>query len=392
MAAAITIDAVSKRYELGTAGATRLGEAVAGLLRRRTPPTTFWALQDVSFEVAEGEVLGLVGRNGAGKSTLLKILSRITDPTAGEVRVLGKLGSLLEVGSGFHPELTGRENIFLSGAILGMARREIRERFDEIVDFADVEHFLDTPVKRYSSGMYVRLAFAVAAFLSTDILLVDEVLAVGDSEFQRKCLGRMNEVSSAEGRTVVFVSHNMTAVATLCHRVCLLEDGRLKEQGESSTVIDSYMRGAATHLLTSSDSAILRSAAFRGASAVAGQGLLLDFEFEIEAPEPGLALDLILRHEGDAVLFASSGHYGHADGLHRGRRTVRASIGPINLATGAYVLDVKVGRPMIGWIEEHDALIEVQVDRQVADTRFELTAQRRLGYVIPQQQWTEADS
>ena len=169
----------------------------------------FWALKDVSFEVSEGEVLGIIGRNGAGKSTLLKILSRITEPTAGRVTLRGRVASLLEVGTGFHPELTGRENIYLNGAILGMSRAEIRKKFDEIVAFAEVERFLDTPVKRYSSGMYVRLAFAVAAHLEPEILIVDEVLAVGDAEFQKKCLGKMNDVSRREGRTVLFVSHNM---------------------------------------------------------------------------------------------------------------------------------------------------------------------------------------
>src|SRR5215472_5807850 len=185
----------------------------------------FWALKDVSFEVKQGDVLGIIGRNGAGKSTLLKILSRITEPTAGRVTLRGRVASLLEVGTGFHPELTGRENIYLNGAILGMSRTEIRRKFDEIVAFAEVEKFLDTPVKRYSSGMYVRLAFAVAAHLEPEILIVDEVLAVGDAEFQNKCIGKMNSVATAEGRTVIFVSHNMAVVEHLCQRVILLKNG-----------------------------------------------------------------------------------------------------------------------------------------------------------------------
>ena len=185
----------------------------------------FWALRDVSFEVNEGEVLGIIGRNGAGKSTLLKILSRITEPTAGRVTLRGRVASLLEVGTGFHPELTGRENIYLNGAILGMTRAEIRKKFDEIVAFAEVDKFLDTPVKRYSSGMYVRLAFAVAAHLEPEILIVDEVLAVGDAEFQKKCLGKMEDVSRREGRTVLFVSHNMGAIRSLCMSALLLETG-----------------------------------------------------------------------------------------------------------------------------------------------------------------------
>src|SRR6059036_3777252 len=199
-----------------------------------------WALDDVSFEVKRGEVVGIIGRNGAGKSTLLKILSRITEPSAGRVEIRGRVASLLEVGTGFHPELTGRENIYLNGAILGMARTEIRRKFDEIVAFAEVEKFLDTPVKRYSSGMYVRLAFAVAAHLEPEILVVDEVLAVGDAEFQKKCLGKMSEVAKG-GRTVLFVSHNMAAINRLCRRGLLLEEGHVKFDGDAQTATSMYM-------------------------------------------------------------------------------------------------------------------------------------------------------
>src|SRR5262249_28346776 len=191
---------------------------------------TFWALKDVSFDVKKGEVVGIIGRNGAGKSTLLKVLSRITEPTTGRVRIRGRVASLLEVGTGFHPELTGRENVYLNGAILGMTREEIKRKFDEIVAFAEIEKFLDTPVKRYSSGMYVRLAFAVAAHLEPEILIVDEVLAVGDFEFQRRCLGKMNAVAHS-GRTVLFVSHNMTAIEELCSRSILLKNGVIERAG-----------------------------------------------------------------------------------------------------------------------------------------------------------------
>ena len=200
----------------------------------------FWALDDVSFGVGRGEVVGIIGRNGAGKSTLLKILSRITEPTRGRVRIKGRVASLLEVGTGFHPELTGRENVYLNGAILGMSRAEIRRKFDEIVAFAGVERFLDTPVKRYSSGMYVRLAFAVAAHLEPEILVVDEVLAVGDAEFQKKCLGKMQDVSR-DGRTVLFVSHNMLAVQRLCSRALYLENGQLKASGRVADIVANYL-------------------------------------------------------------------------------------------------------------------------------------------------------
>jgi lipopolysaccharide transport system ATP-binding protein len=207
----------------------------------------FWALKDVSFDVQEGEVLGIIGRNGAGKSTLLKVLSRITEPTTGEVRMRGRVASLLEVGTGFHPELTGRENVFLNGAILGMRQAEIKAKFDEIVAFSGVERFLDTPVKRYSSGMYVRLAFAVAAHLEPEILIVDEVLAVGDAEFQKKCLGKMQDVAG-QGRTVLFVSHNMIAVQSLCTRALLFDSGLVVRDSDVNSTIDRYLRrdGSAT--------------------------------------------------------------------------------------------------------------------------------------------------
>src|SRR5207245_2821375 len=206
----------------------------------RSTSEIFWALRDVSFEVKRGEVVGIIGANGAGKSTLLKILNRITEPTTGGADVYGRVGALLEVGTGFHPELTGRENIFLNGAILGMSRAEIRQKFDEIIAFAEIEKFLDTPVKRYSSGMYVRLAFAVAAHLEPEILLVDEVLAVGDAAFQSKCIGKMEGVAR-EGRTVVFVSHDMAAVESLCTRCFLLDGGRLELSGTPHEVTTHYV-------------------------------------------------------------------------------------------------------------------------------------------------------
>ena len=217
-------------------------EARSPFARKGASTEDFWALRDVSFEIRRGEVVGIIGRNGAGKSTLLKVLSRITEPSAGRVLLRGRVASLLEVGTGFHPELTGRENVFLNGAILGMTREEIRRKFDEIVAFAEVEKFLDTPVKRYSSGMYVRLAFAVAAHLEPEILIVDEVLAVGDAQFQKKCLGKMQAVSSHEGRTVLFVSHNMVAVQSLCSRAILLDQGGLVSDSAVEPAIAGYLQ------------------------------------------------------------------------------------------------------------------------------------------------------
>ncbi len=248
---AIRAEGLSKQYRIGAAPEKyrTLRETLAGVvkapfrrLRGQLPSTNahIWALKDVSFTVEQGQVLGIIGRNGAGKSTLLKVLSRVTEPTEGEVEIHGRVGSLLEVGTGFHPELTGRENIYLNGAILGMRRAEIERKFDEMVDFSGVEQFIDTPVKRYSSGMYLRLAFAVAAHLEPEILVVDEVLAVGDAEFQRKCLGKMDEVAG-QGRTVLFVSHNMSAILQLTREAILLEGGRIARRGPTGEVVDDYL-------------------------------------------------------------------------------------------------------------------------------------------------------
>ena len=259
--AVIQVENLSKRYRLGLKekkAETLLGQVIATL---RSPVTNFrrlanlarfngeddsvfWALNDVSFEVKKGEVLGVIGRNGAGKSTLLKILSRITEPTSGSIKIQGRVASLLEVGTGFHPELTGRENVYMNGTILGMRRKEIDRKFDEIVGFSGVEKFIDTPVKFYSSGMKVRLGFAVAAHLEPQILIVDEVLAVGDAEFQKKCMGKMDEVATKEGRTILFVSHSMPAIKTLCSKALLLEHGKLKYLGTAEKTINQYFKRA----------------------------------------------------------------------------------------------------------------------------------------------------
>jgi len=254
----ISVENVTKAYRLGMIGGGTLKEDFArwwARMRGKPDPLRkigeehnarligqeFWALQNVSFQVKDGEVLGIVGRNGAGKSTLLKILSQVTAPTSGEIKVKGRIASLLEVGTGFHPELTGRENIFLNGAILGMTKAEIRRKLEEIIDFSGIEEFIDTPVKRYSSGMYVRLAFAVAAHLEPEILVVDEVLAVGDASFQKKCLGKMGEAAK-RGRTVLFVSHNMQAVMSLCNRAMLFEGGKLIDSGDPHSITEKYLK------------------------------------------------------------------------------------------------------------------------------------------------------
>lgn len=251
MKQAIVIDKLSKKFKKGEQESySMLRDSIADWftkphrkLKEQLNPQEFWALKDISFTVKQGEAFAIIGKNGAGKSTLLKILSRITPPTKGSAKLKGRVGSLLEVGTGFHPELTGRENIFLNGAILGMSQQEVKAKFDEIVNFAEIEQFLETPLKRYSSGMYMRLAFAVAAHLDPEILLVDEVLAVGDREFQKKCLGKMGDVAG-EGRTVLFVSHNMTAVRSLCSRGILLDKGKIKTKGSVEKITSKYLAAA----------------------------------------------------------------------------------------------------------------------------------------------------
>lgn len=263
MSIAIKVENLSKAYQLGEIGTGTISrdlERYWAKLRGKEDPflkigeandrtkkgtsDVVWSLKDLNFEIEQGDAVGIIGRNGAGKSTLLKILSRVTSPTIGRVKIKGRVASLLEVGTGFHPELTGRENIYLNGAILGMRKAEIKKHFDAIVDFSGVERYVDTPVKRYSSGMYVRLAFAVAAHLESEILVVDEVLAVGDAEFQKKCLGKMNDVSKGEGRTVLFVSHNMGSIVSLCNKSILLENGIIKAIDKTSIIVDKYIHNS----------------------------------------------------------------------------------------------------------------------------------------------------
>ncbi|MGZ4972911.1 MAG: ABC transporter ATP-binding protein [Limisphaerales bacterium] len=302
---------ISKRYRLGATHAhDTLRDRITHSLRRLVSSGSeksngdeiLWALSDISFDVDQGDVVGVVGRNGAGKSTLLKILSRITEPTSGEIRVRGRLASLLEVGTGFHPELTGRENIFLNGAILGMKQAEVRKKFDAIVAFSEVEKFLDTPIKRYSSGMYVRLAFAVAAHLEPEILVVDEVLAVGDAQFQSKCLGKMGEVAR-EGRTVLFVSHNMAAVSALCRKGLLLQGGRLTKTGPIEEIVSAYVAttGQGAHQFTAtnrSGSGTVRItnvevSSSRGQNVVVC-GAKMTFTISYEAQKPDLPIQFVV--------------------------------------------------------------------------------------------------
>ena len=323
----IKVEHISKQYQLGLRQQPyqTLREALAGawraplkrLRRDRGGSETLWALEDVSFEVFPGEIIGIIGRNGAGKSTLLKILSRITEPTMGRAELYGRVGSLLEVGTGFHSELTGRENIFLNGAVLGMRRTEIAQKFDEIVAFAEVERFLDTPVKHYSSGMYMRLAFAVAAHLEPEVLVVDEVLAVGDAEFQAKCLGKMGAVAH-QGRTVLFVSHNMAAVQSLCKSVIYLHDGKIVDKGSQERVVKNYLGqvSASTETTWSSmasapgnDRVRIHRVAARPVEGSASDAItietpiVLEFEYWNLAPNTRLNLSLHLYNERGIRVF-----------------------------------------------------------------------------------------
>jgi lipopolysaccharide transport system ATP-binding protein len=321
----IQAEGLGKRYRRGVPASTgtlrdslvRIFRSPLGVLRR-APEDLFWALRDVSLEVREGEILGLIGRNGAGKTTLLKILTRITRPTTGWAEIRGRVRSLLEVGTGFHSELTGRENTYLSGSILGMGKREIERKFDEIVAFAEIDKFIDTPVKHYSSGMYVRLAFAVAAHLEPEILLVDEVLAVGDASFQKKCIGKMSEVSR-QGRTIVFVSHNMTAMRKLCTRVLWIDGGQIVDQGDAGKVIDHYLQRNTVSRLESvweeelapgDDCVRLRSA--RVILPEDAEGLIsvhtslqIEFSYWNYVPDAVLNLSMLLFNSDDVCVFVT---------------------------------------------------------------------------------------
>ncbi|HYO98997.1 MAG TPA: ABC transporter ATP-binding protein [Pyrinomonadaceae bacterium] len=386
----IQVENLSKLYYLGqhsqasaSPGGAFINAATSSLRmlarrRRLAEARPFWALKDLSFEVRRGEIVGIIGRNGAGKSTLLKILARVTKPTSGAADIYGRVGCLLEVGTGFHPDLSGRENIYLNGAILGMKREEIARKFDEIVDFAESGDFLDTPVKHYSSGMYLRLAFAVAAHLEPEILLLDEVLAVGDAAFQKKCLGKMQEVSRA-GRTILFVSHNMAAVQQMCERVLLLDSGKLRDEGTPAAVIAHYLSDAsqeehgdfdlANHSARLPDCAPvirrLRLSAEGSPSASArfhpGQKMIVELLLEPAAVirEPRVAIS-IEDHVGQRITTVAS--YFQNDRLPDIERPCRVRCAlPVRLGSGRYLLSVSIANKYQGMIDglHHAAWFEV---------------------------------
>lgn len=415
---AIEVKGLSKRYHIGVREKyptlrEALVRATSQPLRavrywasgqENEDPAALWALRDIDLEVNQGEVVGIIGRNGAGKSTLLKVLSGITEPTAGYADIYGRVGSLLEVGTGFHMELTGRENIFMNGALLGMRRREIKRKFDEIVAFAEVEKFLDTPVKRYSSGMYMRLAFAVAAHLEPEILIVDEVLAVGDVAFQRKCLGKMGNFAR-EGRTILFVSHNMVAIQSLCNRAILLDQGQIVSQGQPAQVVSNYLQASSSKLTEQvwndratapgNDKVRLRRVCLRPDTAEPSDPvtmrtpIIMEFEFWNLLPEAHLILNFQLINEQGTVPFASnptdqSGWHGHPS--PRGLFCSRCYIPGDLLKAGQY-------RVLLSVIKDDSYVIYQHEDALVFEVQDSVELRRgwhgqMVGIVRPLLKWT----
>jgi lipopolysaccharide transport system ATP-binding protein len=366
---AVAVRGLSKSYTIAHNAAkhTMLGEALMHRIKnplQRAGKETFWALKDVEFDIKKGDVVGIIGRNGAGKSTLLKVLSQITEPTTGEVRLYGRVGSLLEVGTGFHPELTGRENIYLNGAILGMRRSEIDRQFEAIVDFAEVEQFLDTPVKRYSSGMYVRLAFAVAAHLNPQILIVDEVLAVGDAAFQKKCLGKMQDVSKQEGRTVLFVSHNMGAIQTLCNRAIVLQQGRLIANQSATEAVHTYLQNAeASMTFTRPQQQNGKPTIISGDAENSETYVQINLQVFSERQQP-VCLNLRLTDgAGMIVGFGSLGSYNPEEliRLQPGSNLISFQMATTYLAIGSYMVNLDLTLPDVEFYDrlENALLIDV---------------------------------
>ena len=392
---------------------TTAGEAIVhGLknLGKRSTKETFWALKDVSFDIQKGEVVGIIGRNGAGKSTLLKVLSQITEPTRGEIRLYGRVGSLLEVGTGFHPELTGRENIYLNGAILGMKKGEITKQFDAIVDFAEVEKFLDTPVKRYSSGMYVRLAFAIAAHLNPEILIVDEVLAVGDTAFQKKCLGKMKDVAEA-GRTVLFVSHNVATIYQLCQQAILLSAGRLVGRGPIAEIMEQYVALGQTGDRVEFDGLWQRTAPIPSDKGIYLERISITradgtISAEIRGDEPffinvnayaseeffDAQIGIRVTNSEGVPVFTTT----HTDAYQThlsfpaGRRRLTVEVPGDFLSRGRYTLIVAAiiaGRELLD-IVEHEIKLEIQETTK----DILLLRDKRLGVITPLLNWSVTDS
>lgn len=371
MSSIIEVKNLGKKYKIGEKERyltlrDKLAHPIKAMQSAQTQEE-FWALKDVNFSVEQGEIVGVIGKNGSGKSTLLKILSRITPPTTGQVRLSGHVGSLLEVGTGFHPELTGRENIYLSGAILGMRKKEIQKKFDEIVDFADIDKFLDTPVKRYSSGMYVRLGFAVAAHLETDILFIDEVLAVGDADFQKKCMGKMNEISKREGRTIIFVSHNTVAVQSLCTKTIWLEQGSIKMVGDTRQVVESYLNRSHENKSEFSFTRHSRAQAWIPSVSILDtdgnatnrlpicEDFFIEVAYEFEVDTDELLFSLFFYKDGD-LLFVSSetDKTGKLFSYKKGGYVSRIKIPAFTFNVGQYTFNAAIHKPGLEYIDKKE--------------------------------------
>jgi lipopolysaccharide transport system ATP-binding protein len=408
---AISAQGLGKKYRIGEGGLFRyktVRESLMGLLRLATKPaddatadgSAFWALRNVAFDIKRGESVGIIGRNGAGKSTLLKILSRITDPTEGQAEIYGRVGSLLEVGTGFHPELTGRENIFLNGAILGMRRDEISRKFDEIVAFAETERFLDTPVKFYSSGMYTRLAFAVAAHLEPETLIVDEVLAVGDAAFQKKCLGKMGDIAK-EGRTVLFVSHNMGAIRSLCGRAILLASGAVAFDGSPADAITRYLSsdgGAEEGALvfeepaSKDDDVALRSIRLLDplgqtqGTHEAGNPIRVEIVYDVRKALRGARMNLRLSTQDGEIAFVSTDHMSRDADQASGRYRATCTIPGKLLNRRSYVVGVSVDVPGVRVVLPRREYLSFMVEG--AGNQGSNFPESWLGVVCPQLPWT----
>lgn len=397
----IEVTNISKKYTINhqRGGYVALRDVVANILKnpfatfKKNKKEIFWALKEINFEVQKGEVVGIVGRNGAGKSTLLKILSQITPPTTGEIKIRGRVGSLLEVGTGFHPELTGRENIFLNGAILGMKKSEIIQKFDAIVAFAGIEKFLDTPVKYYSSGMYVRLAFSVAAHMEPDILIVDEVLAVGDAEFQKKCLGKMEEITETDGRTILFVSHNLDAVRRLCKKTIWINGGTVVMQGDTADVLRAYTQqglGGATSQWTNTEG--FHNEHFTPTLMEArtdSTGITLHLEGDVQEYTDDLTIGYALYTDQQELLYWSyQTDTNESFTLAKGHNTLSTKLPLEILNTGTYTIELIGGIHGKKWLFEPNRgnpTITVVIDRDFTGHTY--WNQKRPGILAPRLPW-----
>ncbi len=421
MSTVIKVENLSKQYRLGLVGASTFKEdSLRWWARMRGKADPFlqfgvendrtiyeesnyvWSLKDINFEVQQGDVLGVIGKNGAGKSTLLKIISKITSPTTGSIKVKGRIASLLEVGTGFHPELTGKENIYLNGAILGMRKQEIKRKLDEIIAFAGIEKYIDTPVKRYSSGMYVRLAFAVAAYLESDILIVDEVLAVGDNEFQKKCLGKMQEISEGEGRTVLFVSHNLGAVNSLCKNSLFLENGLLRKIDSTSEVIKDYMLGFYKNSKTSVffkeniflDIQILKlkilDFAFNEKIIYdLGEKVYLNVDYLVRSPLRNTNFCLVIKRNGIEILcsFDSDNNEQNLNKLEPGNFSYLIDLSSDIFKAGTYTLSIDIGMIGIGIIEKHEDVLSFSINELTEETSNKGYNENRVGFLYKKLLW-----